>query len=75
MIVASDMEEVAWSIVTVIKEAKEGTFVPHRENNELTRTLKNPEHPGQARDIGMVPWKVAWAEDSSYKTHRKSMAK
>ena len=22
----------------------------------------------------MVPWKVAWAEDSSYKTHRKSKA-
>ena len=23
----------------------------------------------------MVPWKVAWAGDSSYKTHRKSKAK
>ena len=41
---------------------------------ELTRALKNLEHPGRARGIGVVPWKVAWAEDSSYKTHRKSKA-
>ena len=39
-----------------------------------TWALKNPEHPGRARDIGVVPWKVAWAGDSSYKTHRKSKA-
>ena len=46
-----------------------------RENDELTRALKNPEHPGRARGIGVVPWKVAWAGDSSYKTHRRSKTK
>ena len=41
---------------------------------ELTRALKNLEHPGRARGIGVVPWKVAWAGNSSYKTHRRSKA-
>src|SRR6185312_3883264 len=27
-----------------------------------------------AHGIGVVPWKVAWAGDSSYKTHQKSKA-
>jgi hypothetical protein len=40
------MEEVAWNVVVAIQEAKEGTFEPHRENDELTRALQNPEHPG-----------------------------
>ena len=62
-------------LVAAIDETQQGTFQPQRENNELTRELKNPEHPGRARGIGMVPWKVAWAGDSSYKTHRKSKAK
>jgi hypothetical protein len=59
-------------LVVAIQEAKEGIFETHRENDELTRALQNPEHPGQARGIGVVPWKVAWAGDSTYKTHRKS---
>ena len=61
-------------LVTTIDEAQQGTFQPQRENDELTRALKNPEHPSRARVISVVPWKVAWAGDSSYKTHRKSKA-
>jgi hypothetical protein len=68
------MKEVARNLVVAIQEAKEGTFEPYRENDELTRALQNPEHLGRARGVGMVPWKVAWAEDSTYKTHRKSKA-
>ena len=30
-----------------IKEAQEGTFVPDRENDDLTQDLGNPEHPGR----------------------------
>jgi hypothetical protein len=74
LVVPERMQEVARYLVTAIDEAKQGTFQPQRENDELTRALKNPEHPGRARGIGMVPWKVAWAGDSSYKTHRKSKA-
>ena len=74
MVVHANMEEVARDLVTAIDEAKQGTFQPQRENDELTRALKNPEHPGRACGIGVVPWKVAWAGDSSYKTHRRSKA-
>jgi hypothetical protein len=68
------MEEVARNLAEAIQEAKEGTFEPHRENDELTRALQNPEHPGRACGISVVPWKVAWAGDSTYKTHRKRKA-
>ena len=74
LVVPGNMEEVARDLVTAIDEAKQGTFQPQRENDELTRALKNPEHPGRARSIGVVPWKVAWTGDSLYKTHRKSKA-
>ena len=30
--------------------------MPNRENDELTRTLGNPEHPGRTRGKGVVPW-------------------
>jgi hypothetical protein len=68
------MQEVFRDLVTTIDEAQQGTFRPQRENDELTRALKNLEHPRRARGISVVPWKVAWVGDSSYKTHRKSKA-
>src|SRR6185312_15195792 len=68
------MQEVSRDLLDAIAETQQGTFHPQRENDELTRALKNPEHAGRARGIGVVPWKVAWAGDSSYKTHRKSKA-
>jgi hypothetical protein len=74
LVMPKHMQEVSRDLVAAIDEAQQGTFQPQRENNEPTRPLKNPEHPGRARGIGMVPWKVAWAGDSSYKTHRKSKA-
>ena len=74
LVMPEHMQEVSRDLVAAIDEAQQGTFQPQREN-ELTRALKNPEHPRRARGIGVVPWKVAWARDSSYKTHRKSKAK
>ena len=68
------MQEVSRDLVAAIDETQQGTFQPQRENDELTRALKNSEHPRRARGIGVVPWKVAWDGDSSYKTHRKSKA-
>ena len=68
------MQEVSRDLVTAIDEARQGTFQSQRENDELTWALKNPEHTGGARGIGVVPWKVDLAGDSSYKTHRKSKA-
>ena len=48
------MEEVAHDLIIAIDEAKQGTFQPQRENDELTRALKNPKHPGRARGISVV---------------------
>ena len=69
LVVPEHMQEVSRDLVAAIDETQQGTFHPQRENDELTRALKNPEHPGRARGIGVVPWKVAWAGDPSYKTH------
>ena len=30
-----------------IAAMQQGTFVPDRENDELTQALENPEHPGR----------------------------
>ena len=74
LVVPEHMQEVSRNLVTAIDEVQQGTFQPQRENDELTWALKNPEHPRRARGISVVPWKVAWAGDPSYKTHRKSKA-
>jgi len=46
LVVLEQMQEVARDLVTAVDEAKQGIFHPQRENDELTRALKNPEHPG-----------------------------
>ena len=46
LVVPEQMQEVSRDLVTVIDEAKQGTFQPQKENDELTRALKNPKHPG-----------------------------
>lgn len=44
-----------------IKAVQEGTFIPDRENDELTEALGNPEHPGRTRCTpGSVPWVVGF---------------
>ena len=44
LVMPEQMQEVSRDLVTAIDEAKQGTFQPQREINELTRALKNPEH-------------------------------
>src|SRR3954469_18151522 len=42
-----------------------GRFIPDRENDELTRALKNKEHAGRARGTpGSKCWKVAFPPES-----------
>ena len=45
-VVPEHMQEVSRDLVTAIDEAQQGTFQPQRENDELTREIKNPEHTG-----------------------------
>ena len=48
LVVPEHMQEVSRDLVAAIDETQQGTFYPQRENDELTRVLKNPEHPGRA---------------------------
>ena len=41
------LKEADLSILVAIEEAQTGVFTPNRENDELTRALANPEHPGR----------------------------
>lgn len=44
------------AILVAIEEARTGVFQPNRENDELTRALGNPEHPGRTQGKGAMPW-------------------
>jgi hypothetical protein len=64
--------EVCTNLIKTIAEAREGKFKTDRENDELTCTLKNLEHPGRTRDKGIVPWKVGFSEcNDTYKSHQR----
>ena len=43
-------------LLDAIEDARKGVFTPNRENDELTRALGNPEHPGRTRGKGVIPW-------------------
>ena len=42
-------------IIDAIEEALAGVFTPNRENDDLTRTLGNPEHQGRTRGMSVIP--------------------
>ena len=55
-----------------IYAAQQGTFVPDRENDELTMALGNPEHPGRTRGTpGSVPLKAGFPDAGGYKTQER----
>jgi hypothetical protein len=62
-------------IRSAVHDVAAGRFVPDRENEELTRALKNDEHTGRARGTpGSKPWNVAFpAEMKGYldKSHQR----
>ena len=41
------IEKASEELVKAITDVRKGTFQPERENDELTRALGNPEHPGR----------------------------
>ena len=52
-----------------IEKAQKGSFVPDRENDELTMALGNPEHPGRTRGTpGSLPWKAGFPDAGGYKS-------
>ena len=47
-------------------------FTPNREDDELTRALGNPEHPGRTRGKGVVPWYEGFADwNTDYKSRAR----
>jgi hypothetical protein len=48
-------------IRNAVHDVASGRFIPDRENDKLTRALKNDEHIGRARGTpGSKPWNVAF---------------
>src|SRR5215216_716340 len=62
-------------LLVAIEEARTGVFTPNRENNELTRALGNPEHPGKTQGKGVLPWYEGFADwNDDYRSRaRKKM--
>ena len=61
-------------ILVAIEEARWGEFTPNRENDELTRALGNPKHPGRTRGKGVIPWYEGfsdWNDDYRSRARKK----
>ena len=52
-------------ISEVNNEVRQGTHTSNRENDVLTQALEHKEHPGHTRGVSLVPWKIAFKEESS----------
>ena len=47
-------------------------FTPNRENDELTRALGNPEHPGRTRGKGVIPWYEGFSDwNANYRSRAR----
>ena len=44
---------------------RKATHSTNRENELLTQALGNKEDPGRTRGAGLVPWKIAFKQESS----------
>ena len=64
------------AILVAIEEARSGVFQPNRENDELTRALGNPEHPGRTQGKGAILWYEGFSDwNTDYRTRaRKKIA-
>jgi hypothetical protein len=65
-------DEAYTRFITTCAEAREGKINPKRENEELTIALGNPEHPGQTRGKGVIPWRVGFSKyNDTYKSRQR----
>ena len=55
IIAKANLKRASDIIIQAVQDARNGVFQPERENDELTRTLKNPEHGGRTRGKCVVP--------------------
>ena len=62
-------------ISEVNDEVRQGTHTSNRENDVLTQALRNKDLPGRTRGAGLVPWKLAFEEESStYRSRSRGRA-
>ena len=59
------MSELIQTISQVTKEVRQGTRISNREKDVLTQALGTKEHPGRTRGTGVVPWKLAFPQESN----------
>ena len=68
----ASLKEACDALLDAIEAAQTGAFQPERENDELTRALGNPEHPGRTRGRGVVPWVEGFADwNDSYRSRAR----
>src|SRR5438132_12848673 len=69
-----ETQEVVKKIAKIQAHVNQGSFVPDRENDILTKALRNKEHPGRTRGIGSkVPWKKGFPNDlHKYKSRKNA---
>ena len=60
------------ALLQAIEDVQKGVFQPERENDELTRALKNPEYGGRTRGKGVVPWVQGFSEwNDTYRSRQR----
>jgi hypothetical protein len=70
------MSNLVQRISEVNDEVKKGTHITNRENDVLTQALGNKEHLGRTIGAGLVPWKIAFEEESfTYWSRSRGRAK
>src|SRR6266540_7308901 len=69
-----ETEAVVQKIAQIEAQVSEGSFMPDREHDILTKALGNLEHPSRTRGFGStVPWKKGFPQDAHrYKSRRNS---
>ena len=69
------MSELIQRISQVTEEARQGTRSSNREKDVLTQALRTKEHPGRTRGTSVVPWKLAFPEESNtYRSRSRGRA-
>ena len=58
------MSELIQRISQVTKEVRQGTRTSNREKDVLTQALETKEHPGRTSGTSVVPWNLAFPEES-----------
>jgi hypothetical protein len=69
------MSNLVTKISEINEEVMQGTRTSSRENDVLTQALGNKEHGGRTRGADIVPWKLAFEEDSAtYRSRSRGKA-